>query len=656
MKRLVNRTLAMHNLLTTKQGSRSWMEFIKELEDKAYLLDFDNKPYLHEDAVKDAAIFGMSDSRLKEKALTDDPQLKDLIRWGQARESGKEGLYNLKDGEKQVLKIKDIENLSDSDEIDGLIESLQVMKLRKAGKFSSRKQKTKSEYQKNSCNNCSSDHPPNRCPANGKECFTCGGRNHFSNSKACKPPKDIKYMEAECDDSSNDEEDSYAQTAMAGVSRISQWPGVQSSQTTNLRKISAIKRVQNHLNGNKHVNVKIGKTKVELFTDTGSEFTIIPPSMYNKDMGKVYPADTNLRAWGSKSNLDVKGMVNTTITTEKGASTKSKVFIVNGYRPEPLLGANDAQFLGFITFNSDGKDPSNEDSSTSCLKAISKEHNHNIPDKLRKDLNVKIETAPQTPAEISDAGRKEINQLIDKYKGLVFKENGIGKMKCDPIHLDYDPVHKPSLPPFHNVPLHYQKEVSDHLEFLRCQGVITDVDPKKSYDCVMNVVITDKKNGSIRMNIDNTPRNPGMKRTQYHIQTPQEIRHELKEAKFFTEMDMGHGYHQLEIDEETKDKAIFQTHEGVHRMERLYFGPTAASGIFHNEVRTALNGLKSTTNIHDNILVWGINEEDHLRNLADCLQRCDDKGISLKLGKSTFGMSSIKWFGRLFTTQVKSHC
>ena len=97
------------------------------------------------------------------------------------------------------------------------------------------------------------------------------------------------------------------------------------------------------------------------------------------------------------------------------------------------------------------------------------------------------------------------------------------------------------------------------------------------------------------MNIDNTPRNPGMKHTQYHIQTPQEIRHELKEAKFFTEMDMGDGYHQLEIDDETKDKAIFQTHEGVHRMERLYFGPTSASGIFHNEVRTALNGLKSTT-------------------------------------------------------------
>ena len=47
----------------------------------------------------------------------------------------------------------------------------------------------------------------------------------------------------------------------------------------------------------------------------------------------------------------------------------------------------------------------------------------------------------------------------------------------------------------------------------------------------MNVVITDKKEGAIRMNIDNTPRNPGMKRTKFHVQTPQEIRHDLKEAK-----------------------------------------------------------------------------------------------------------------------------
>ena len=85
------------------------------------------------------------------------------------------------------------------------------------------------------------------------------------------------------------------------------------------------------------------------------------------------------------------------------------------------------------------------------------------------------------------------------------------------------------------------------------EGVITDVDPNESYECVLNVVITDKKGGNICMNIDNTPMNPGLKRTRMHVQTPQEIRHKLKEAQVFTEMDMGWGYHQLEIDETTKN-------------------------------------------------------------------------------------------------------
>ena len=40
-----------------------------------------------------------------------------------------------------MQRIIDIENLSDCDEIDDLIESLQVMKFRKAGKYSGRKQK-----------------------------------------------------------------------------------------------------------------------------------------------------------------------------------------------------------------------------------------------------------------------------------------------------------------------------------------------------------------------------------------------------------------------------------------------------------------------------------------------------------------------------------
>ena len=85
------------------------------------------------------------------------------------------------------------------------------------------------------------------------------------------------------------------------------------------------------------------------------------------------------------------------------------------------------------------------------------------------------------------------------------------------------------------------------------------------------------------MNIDRTPQNPGMRRTKYHVKTPQEVRHDLDGAVVFSEMYMGFGFYQLALDRKSKDWSIFQTHQGLHRMERLYFNPTSATGIFHNE-------------------------------------------------------------------------
>ena len=113
---------------------------------------------------------------------------------------------------------------------------------------------------------------------------------------------------------------------------------------------------------------------------------------------------------------------------------------------------------------------------------------------------------------IPDSEKKQVQSLVKQYQGLVFDDKKVGSIETTPIHLDYATNFKPTQPRYRNVPIHYQKPVSDLLAFLRSEGVITDVDPRNSYDCVMNVVITDKKNGDIRMNIDNTPMNPGMKK------------------------------------------------------------------------------------------------------------------------------------------------
>ena len=627
LRRNVNRTMAMHQLMSTKQGSMPWNCFVRELEIKANILNLANKPYTMDEAVKDAAIFGMNDGTMRERALAEDPSVETLSRWCQARESGREDAHNLKTPG-QVKKL-DTGTISDEDldeeEIDNMIDSLQIMKMKRAGKYSARHRNLQDFPP---CNRCNTSHEVRRCPANGKECYTCGEQNHFTGSKICSGARKPKDNANKTPRTGRYDNDTHRHNP----------PNETAKRIVKIKKLSE----EHH----KWVEIAINGVSRNLFTDTGSDYTIIPPEIYDPKMGKIHMPDICLRAWGATDNLKIVGMIQPLLVTKRGAKTRSKIYIVEGYEAEPLLGDLDAEELGFITFNKEGREPNQEEAS--AIRALGP----SIPQKLRDNLNVDVETKPKISmsGSISMEGREKINKLVNRYKGSVFDDSRIGLMKIPPIHLDYDTNFQPKQPTFRNIPAHYQERVSDLLRFLREQGVITDIDPRKSYDCVMNVVITDKAQGQIRMNIDNTPRNPGLKRTKFHVQTPQEIRHELKEAKIFTEMDMGWAYHQVPIDEETRETTIFQTHEGLHRMERLYFGPTASSGLFHNEVRKTFLGLNRVTNVHDNILVYSSDEATHLEDLELALARCMEAGITLKLSKSTFAMPMIKWFGRTFTS------
>lgn len=637
LRKLVNRTMAMHDLLTTKQGTIKWMDFIHELEKKVKILDFERQPYTDKDAVKDAAIFGMSDQRLREKALAEDPDLETLSRWGYAREAGKSDAHNLKDVAGGTVKRigwnQEPDPNMDEDEIDDLIDSLKVMKLKKVGKYSS---KFKKKEEGGSCTRCLTDHDPGRCPAYGKECFACGGKNHFARSAACRP-KSTKRITT-----SGTDQRSYSETRTSSLNR--------GKDVQNTRKIVTVCKIKEPDTNDLWVPIKAGATTIQMFIDSGCDFTIIPPTCYQKQMGEIVENDTNLRAWGASELLNVKGMIITQLTTEQGAKTTSKVYIVDGFHPEPLLGSKDAADLGFLNINKKGRPPTEEEAKDiKHTRKIDSRSNDTIPQKIRNNLGITVNARPKDNDPTPETELNKVMETVQEYKGTVFDDHKVGNLKTKPIHLEYDGNYIPDQPRFRNVPIHYQPEVSKLLKFLREEEVITDVDPRDSYECIMNVVITDKKQGNIRMNIDNTPRNPGMKRTKYHVQTPQEIRHDLKEAKVFTEMDMGWAYHQIEIDEDSKNKAIFQTHEGIHRMERLYFGPTASSGIFHNEVRKAFSGLCGVTSIHDNILVWGKDYHEHYENLRKCLERCKEMGIILKLSKSTFCMNRVKWFGRIFS-------
>ena len=108
----------------------------------------------------------------------------------------------------------------------------------------------------------------------------------------------------------------------------------------------------------------------------------------------------------------------------------------------------------------------------------------------------------------------------------------------------------------------------------------------------------------------NKQTNKAFHRTKRHVETIEEIRHKLQGAKRFSDMDMGNGYHQIGLVEDSRCIGIFQTYEGLHRFKVLFFGVSSA---------TELTDLPGYTSIHDNILVWRRIPGEHEANLDACL-------------------------------------
>ena len=82
-------------------------------------------------------------------------------------------------------------------------------------------------------------------------------------------------------------------------------------------------------------------------------------------------------------------------------------------------------------------------------------------------------------------------------------------------------------------------------------------------------------------------------------------------------------------------RVIFRSHLGLHKMERLIFGPTNSTDVFHHEDTKVFTGLKGCITIHDNLLVYGSDKDEHNRNMAGMLERAREKGVTLKLSKFT---------------------
>jgi hypothetical protein len=120
-------------------------------------------------------------------------------------------------------------------------------------------------------------------------------------------------------------------------------------------------------------------------------------------------------------------------------------------------------------------------------------------------------------------------------------------------------------------------------------------------------------------------------------------------ATVFSKIDLMKAFHQMLIDEQSRNLTTITTHIGLFRYKRLHMGIASASEIFTERIRTMLEGIPGQLNMTDDILVYGNTRAEHQQNLMAVLQRLEDNGFTLNREKCEFYKSELTFFGLRFT-------
>ena len=96
---------------------------------------------------------------------------------------------------------------------------------------------------------------------------------------------------------------------------------------------------------------------------------------------------------------------------------------------------------------------------------------------------------------------------------------------------------------------------------------------------------------------------------------------EMNGRTVFSELDMNMGFHQIELEEGSRDVTTSSASDSWYRYKRLSFGVNSDPEQYQNITWQTFADCPGATNIADDIVVYGRTTEEHDSNLVILLER-----------------------------------
>jgi hypothetical protein len=212
------------------------------------------------------------------------------------------------------------------------------------------------------------------------------------------------------------------------------------------------------------------------------------------------------------------------------------------------------------------------------------------------------------------------------------------------------PIHEK----LYRLPQRHRQEIAEQMETLEREGVIA---PSESPWNAPLLVVPKKPdvNGNVkyRVCVDFRRLNEVTVGDAFPLPNIVDILDQLGRSKYYSTLDLAHGYHQIPMNPADCEKTAFSTDKGHFEYLRMPFGLKGAPGTFQrlmNKVLTGLNGIKAFVYL-DDIIIYAKDLLEHTQKLSEIFQRLWQYQLKLQPLKCEFLRKEVTYLGYKITDE-----
>jgi len=259
---------------------------------------------------------------------------------------------------------------------------------------------------------------------------------------------------------------------------------------------------------------------------------------------------------------------------------------------------------------------------------------------------VRADTPKQPPMEIPPVS-PELRTLIQEYHDIFQEPTGL------PPHRPPEQELAPLVPAARQIPYRKpyrlspaeMKEAEERIaEFLERGWIRPSTSPYGA-----PILFAPKPDGTLRMCIDYRPLNALTVRYRHPIPRMDDLFDKLGKARYFTSLDLRHGYHQMRIPEPDIPKTAFTTPFGHFEYLVLPMGVCNGPSVFQAMMEHILEPhvYKFLALYLDDILIFSDTLEEHLKHIEHVFALLRKHGLRCRLVKCEFEKPELKYLGHI---------